>query len=79
MSAISIRVLADFVIRKVEDCSIDEQIPLWLALSKILPDGDAREHAREIGRLQSEVSARKLQFKDCLAVDEVPRLKQELN
>ena len=79
MSAISIRVLADFVIRNVEDCSIDEQIPLWLALSKILPDGDAREHARKIGRLQSEVSARKLQFKDCLAADATPVLNAERN
>jgi hypothetical protein len=79
MNTIAIHVLADFVIRKVEDCSIDEQIPLWLALSKILPDGDAREHAREIGRLQSEVSARKLQFKDCLAVDAIPPVNLESN
>jgi|NGEPerStandDraft_6_1074524.scaffolds.fasta_scaffold36617_4 hypothetical protein len=64
---ITVQVLVDLAVRKVQDCPIDEQICIWNALSKTLPDSAAREHARNIARLQSEVSARHLQFTDILS------------
>jgi hypothetical protein len=62
----AIKVLVDFAVRNVQNCPADEQVPVWKALSETLPDAAAREHARQIARLQSEVSARQLQFKDIL-------------
>jgi hypothetical protein len=64
---IAIQVLVDLAVRKVQDCPIDEQICIWQALSKTLPDSDAREHACQIAYSQSVVAAHRLQFEDILS------------
>jgi hypothetical protein len=64
---IAVEVLVNLAVRKVHGCPIDEQIVIWKALSKTLPDSAAREHAGQIAKLQSEVAARHLQFKDILS------------
>jgi hypothetical protein len=64
---IAVQVLVDLAVRKVQDCPIDEQICVWNALSKTLPDSAAREHARNIALLQSKVAAFHLQFADTLS------------
>jgi len=60
----ALETLVRFASRKVADLPIDEQIPIWLALADTLPDAAARDHAGRLARLQSEVSARQLEFQD---------------
>lgn len=63
---IALQTLVDFASRKVADLPLDEQIPIYHALAETLPDAGARQRARDLAKLQSQVSAAQLEFRDLL-------------
>jgi hypothetical protein len=67
-SSITLRILLDFAIRHVPDCPIDEQIVVWRGISEAIADPAARERARRISLIQSEVAALQLEFEDRLSL-----------